>query len=222
MNGTAFDWLKMCSQVGPCLRPGGVELTDRALQVCALPAGSLVADIGCGTGGTLHHLEQSGRYRLVGVDRSEELLAEAAKRLQGARLLLGEADNIPLPTASVDLLLCECVISILENRKAALCQFSRVVKAGGYLVVSDLFRQGDYEITGSPQPPPCREEILDLLADHGFSLLVWENHQRLLKEFVVRMIFAGGCLPDQWQLGSKGNRSAMGYFLLVARKVREP
>nr|WP_279342451.1 class I SAM-dependent methyltransferase [Geotalea sp. SG265] len=212
----------MCHQVGPCLRPGGIELIDRALQLCTLPVGARIVDIGCGAGGTLHHLEQSGRYRLVGVDRSDALLAEAAKHLHTARLMPGDAEKIPLSTESADLLLCECVLSIVENKGASLAEFARVVKEGGYLVISDLFRKSSLEMAASPSTVPGREDLLQLLATHGFSLLLWENHDRLLKEFVVRMIFSGRCLPAPWGYGcSKGDLPAMGYFLLVARKERE-
>ena len=57
----------------------------------------------------------------------------------------------------------------------------------------------------------------------GFSLLLWEEHERLLKEFVARMILAGERLPDPWgcrqgQEKRKANRPQISYFLLVARK----
>jgi hypothetical protein len=57
----------------------------------------------------------------------------------------------------------------------------------------------------------------------GFSLIVWEEHDRLLKEFAARMVLAGQCLPDAWRPGQgqekdgKG-RGGISYFLLVARK----
>lgn len=219
MNETDFNWSELCSAVGPCIRPGGTELTERGLRVCRLPADALIADIGCGAGGTLQHLERSGHYRLLGVDQSEELLAEAAKRLQTARLLPGRAEAIPVSAETADALLCECVISILEDKGAAFGEFARVVKDGGYLVLSDVFRKGSH----GGASLPSREELLQLLSSHGFSLLMWETHERLLREFAVRMIFSGHCLPEPWGCG-KGqkdgtvDRSAIGYFLLVARK----
>ena len=204
--------------MGPCIRPGGPELTDRALELCRLPAGSLVADIGCGAGGTLQHLERTGHYRLVGLDHSETLLGEAATRLETARFIQGRAETIPFRNNTCDLLLCECVLSILDDRSAALDEFARVVKDGGYLVLSDVFGKG----TAPADDLLTEEEIRDLVSARGFTLLAWEAHDRLLKEFAVRMILAGECLPDAWRGDQRWkertmDRPVISYFLLVAR-----
>ncbi|WP_145024328.1 DVU_1556 family methyltransferase [Geobacter argillaceus] len=223
MNDTTFNWSEIGRVVGPCIRPGGPVLTERALEICDLPAGSLVADIGCGAGGTLQHLERTGHYRLVGLDHSETLLSEAATRLETARFIRGRAETIPFGSDTFDLLLCECVLSILDDRSAALDEFARVVKGGGYLVLSDLFGKGDHGTAGQADGLLLQQELLDSLSARGFTPLLWEAHDRLLKEFAVRMILAGECLPDSWgccqrQKGEKTDRSGISYFLLVARK----
>lgn len=223
MNNTTFNWSDIGRVVGPCIRPGGPVLTDRALEICSLPAGSLVADIGCGTGGTLQHLEQTGLYRLAGLDLSETLLREAAARLETARLIQGRADAIPFSNDTFDALFCECVLSILDDKPAALDEFARVVKTGGYLVLSDVFSKSGRGTAGEADGLLVREDLLESLAGRGFTLLLWETHDRLLKEFAVRMILAGECLPDTWGCcqGQKEKMTAqrgLSYFLLVARK----
>jgi hypothetical protein len=57
----SFSWPEIRRIAGPCIKPGGPNLTERALEICSLPPGSRVADIGCGASETLEHLEQSGR-----------------------------------------------------------------------------------------------------------------------------------------------------------------
>lgn len=52
-----------------CLRPGGVELTERGLTHCAFGVGERVADLGCGPGVTLALLAERG-LSPVGMDRS--------------------------------------------------------------------------------------------------------------------------------------------------------
>lgn len=220
MNDTTFNWSEIGRIVGPCIRPGGPELTDRALELCRLPAGSLVADIGCGAGGTLQHLERSGFHRLVGLDHSETLLSEAAARLETARFIQGRAETIPFRDGTFDALFCECVLSILDDRSAALAEFARVVKDGGYLVVSDLFSKGGHGTKAHADGLPSQQDLIDLVSGCGFTLLLWEAHDRLLKEFAVRMILAGECLPDSWGCGQrqKSDRPGISYFLMVARK----
>ena len=55
---------------GPTLRPGGFSLTRRAVELCNLPAGALVLDIGCGLGATVHWLEANFGLKTLGLDAS--------------------------------------------------------------------------------------------------------------------------------------------------------
>ena len=116
------------------------------------------------------------------------------------------AEILPFKKDSFDALFCECVLSILNDGVAALCEFARVLKEGGFLIISDVFGQGG---PGRGQPEAksqglrtkgllAKEDLLGLLTRLGFSLLLWEEHERLLKEFVARMILAGERLPDPW------------------------
>lgn len=227
----SFSWPEIRRIAGPCIRPGGPVLTERALEICSLPPGSRVADIGCGAGGTLEHLERTGVYHSVGLDYSEVLLGEAVPLLVPRRLVRGRAETLPFKNGFFDALFCECVLSILRDRIAALREFARALKEGGFLIVSDVFGQGNPK-RGQPETksqglptkgPLAKEDLLGFLRRLGFSLLLWEEHQRLLKEFVARMILAGERLPDPWgcrqgQEKRKANRPQFSYFLLVARK----
>lgn len=227
----SFNWPEISCISGPCIRPGGALLTERALEICTLFPGSHIADIGCGAGGTLEHLEQSGGHRLVGLDSSETLLGEAVSRLGSARLVQGRAETLPFKKDSFDALFCECVLSILDDRIAALVEFARVLKQDGFLVLSDLFRRGSSGqgmFDGESQKLRtqgllAQDDLIGHLTKNGFTILLWEEHDRLLKEFAARMILAGNPLPDIWgcgpgQKGKKSDRAALSYFLLVARK----
>ena len=44
---------------GEAMRPGGLMLTDRALEFCALPIGSRVLDVGCGPAASIEHLRDA-------------------------------------------------------------------------------------------------------------------------------------------------------------------
>ncbi len=224
MSDIIFNWSEICRSVGPCIRPGGTVLTKRALEFCALPAGSLIADVGCGAGGTLQHLERVGHHRLVGFDYSERLLKEAAAYLESARLIQGLAEAIPFRKETFDAIFCECVLSIIDDKPAVLDGFAQVLKDGGVLVISDVFRKGVFGKEGPADQLLTSGELLGLLTGRGFTPLLWETHEQLLKEFAVRMIFAGECLPDSWrcdqrQNGEKTGHPGIGYFLLVARKA---
>jgi len=228
----SFNWPEVRGITGPCIRPGGPVLTERALAVCNLPPGARVADIGCGGGGTLENLQRAGVYRPVGLDYSGPLLGEAVTRCGPGRLVRGRAETLPFKKDSFDALFCECVLSILSGRITALREFARVLKDGGFLIVSDVFGRGgpgQEQLEGKSQRRRtkgllAKEDLLGLLTELGFSLLLWEEHERLLKEFAARMILAGFRLPYPWacapgQERKKTDRAGISYFLLVALKA---
>jgi len=227
----SFDWSRIGSIVGPCLRPGGPSLTRRALRVCDLAPDSCLADIGCGPGGTLKNLGRAGFRNLTGIDCSEALLAQAGGHLKSVQLIQGKAEDLPLKANALDGLFCECVLSILDDKVSALREFDRVLKLNSFLIISDVFRR-DNPAQREHRPEsnevmsnglPGKEEIIGLLSKSGFSPILWEEHEKVLKEFAARMILAGERLPGPWARPQDRKEKKTGplpisYFLLVARK----
>jgi arsenite methyltransferase len=218
----------------PCMRPGGCVLTEKALEICGLPPGSLIADIGCGAGETLELLGKTGLYHAVGVDYSEILLQEATPRLVSGHIVQASADSLPFKQKVFDAVFCECVLSVLPDRRRALLEFAGVLKQGGFLILSDVFAR-DCPGPGSPENRSqetwgkgfiLKEELLSFLTGLGFSMLLWEDHERFLKEFAASMILAGERFPEPWgcfQLpeGKRPCRTGISYFLLVAMKQED-
>ena len=138
---------------GDAWRPGGVELTRRALAWCAsaglLAPGGLVLDLGSGAGATLHLLTQMG-YRAVGLDKHAEagLPVDAAPSAD-VRIVRADLERPPLAADSCDCIVCECVLSLLHNPLAALRAACRALRPGGVMVVSDLMLRPGYERPGS-------------------------------------------------------------------------
>jgi len=167
----------------------------------------------------------------VGLDPSERLLEDARTRLESTQLVRGWAETLPFKDLLFDALFCECVLSILEDSTRALLEWARVLRQGGFLILSDVFTKNGRAMA-SPEPhsprlpakgPLVREDLLRLLERLGFAVLLWEEHENLLKEFAARMILAGLRLPDSWCFGQewktrKGDGMKLSYFLLVGRK----
>lgn len=140
---------------GDAWRPGGVELTRRALAWCAsgglLAPGGLVLDLGSGAGATLRLLTQMG-YRAVGLDKhaGAGLSADAVPSADipqsaACRLVRADLERPPLAADSCDCIVCECVLSLLLNPLGALRAASRALRPGGMLVLSDLMLRPGYE-----------------------------------------------------------------------------
>jgi SAM-dependent methyltransferase len=105
----------------------------------AFPRGSAL-DAACGTGRFAHYLAARG-HQVVGVDSSPEMLARARERVPAAEFRLGDLCELPLGDDEVDLIVCALALSHLPALEPAMAEFSRVLRPGGHLVISDTHHE---------------------------------------------------------------------------------
>lgn len=214
---------------GPTLRPGGLELTDRAMELCRFPPGAELLDVGCGSGITVGHLRDRHGCDVRGVDTSAGLIAQGVERDPTLRLLRAPAEALPFSDGSLDGIFCECVLSLLDDPVRALREFHRTLRPGGRLVLSDLYLRRVSPETQA-ESNQCRQrsgiatsqEVQRWLAEAGFvGLVLWEDHTRKLTELAARIMLAQGNLECLAGLcGSE--RGKPGYYLLVTSKRGKP
>ncbi|MEK7473216.1 MAG: class I SAM-dependent methyltransferase [Patescibacteria group bacterium] len=93
-----------------------------------------VLDYGCGPGSNADALAGDG-IELIGLDASEDALAHAKATGKYAQLLRSVDETIPLPDASIDLILAADVLEHVDDKRA-LTEMYRTLKPGGFLVVT--------------------------------------------------------------------------------------
>ena len=208
---------------GTPLRPGGFELTQRALRSAGFSAGERVLDLGCGVGVATRLLRDHGCVAL-GVDLAEKRLALARSHEPGLLMVAGNAHRLPFADACLDGILAECSLSLIGYSAALLAECRRVLRPGGRIAVTDLFaRAGDGEL--SPLPGCLggmisQASILAAFAAAGFAVRQWEDHSERLKSFVAQLIFSGQGAEALWAGDGPAYSAALrarrpGYFLLV-------
>jgi len=95
-------------------------------------AGRDVFEAGCGTGLLLREMSRIARSA-IGVDLSRGMLATARER--GLRVVQGSVTDVPLPSASVDLVYSMKVLPHVPPIREALRELARLVRPGGHLLL---------------------------------------------------------------------------------------
>jgi demethylmenaquinone methyltransferase/2-methoxy-6-polyprenyl-1,4-benzoquinol methylase len=100
-------------------------------RVDAAPADT-VLDVATGTGAVARELLARKGCRVVGLDQSPEMLAEARRRLPAdVKLVEGNAESLPFPDASFDALTFTYLLRYVSDPAATLRELARVVRPGG-------------------------------------------------------------------------------------------
>jgi arsenite methyltransferase len=134
MTGWA-DWLVAQGEADAA----SVADVERVLEAAALRPGDTVLDVGAGLGLlTLAAHERIGDGWVIAVDPSvgalEDLLRLAhAANASGIMYLVGDAEVLPLPDASVDVAVLGAALSEVADPGAAVRELARVLRSGGRL-----------------------------------------------------------------------------------------
>lgn len=127
---------------------GAVELAlgvGHPVRYAGLVPGEVVLDLGCGAGidTLLAALAVGPTGKVVGLDMTPEMIDRARKHasLAGAahvEIVEGVMEEVPLPDASVDVIVSNGVLNLSTRKSRAIAEMTRVLRPGGRIAIADL------------------------------------------------------------------------------------
>lgn len=148
-----------------------------------IPPGGIVLDVGCGPASVTASLARAaGPGGLVlGVDRSEAMLARAVRAESGPQIgfIHADAQRLPLRDQTVDAVVSLAVLQLVPDPVLALTEMSRVLRPGGQLTVmvptaGRAARVWRRLASAGPQVFD-EDELGDILEDRGFASVRTKN-----------------------------------------------
>jgi len=177
--------------------PGGADSTKKLLSMGNVAPDDRVLDLCCGAGDSVRVCAELG-FDVCGVDRAS-VIEYTRKNDPDHRYLVWDLDdkeaNLPFEDGSFEVVLCECSLSLLEDKSSVVRDVRRILSRGGRFLVSDVY----------DGLPPDFE---------GFRRIWWKDATDALRLFIASWIWeTGKAFPSQ---SCRGGRK---YFLGVYEAI---
>lgn len=142
--------------------PEGAELglgCGNPVALASIKEGERVLDLGSGAGVDcfLAARKTGPKGRVIGVDMTAEMVSRARGNaasggFANVEFRLGEIENLPVETGTIDLVISNCVINLSTDKPRVFSEIMRVLAPGGRFMVSDM-------VTDGPLPARIRESV---------------------------------------------------------------
>ncbi len=154
------------------------------IALASLQSGETVLDLGSGAGFdcflAAKRVGEAGK--VIGVDMTTEMVEKARENASNGgyanvEFRLGEIEDLPVVDGSVDVVISNCVINLVPNKKRAFSEAYRVLKPGGRLMISDLIllqelpeviRESVQSYVGCLSGAILKDEYLRAIREAGF------------------------------------------------------
>jgi len=188
------------------------------IRLLDLPAGSVIADIGAGTGNYSNALARHG-YKILAIEPSE-LMRSQARRVPDVQWHAGAAEAIPLPDNSVEGVVCMLAVHHFDSVTLAATEFKRVCPSGPMVLLTIDPRLGEafwfseyfpeiYQRVFSTFPPV--EHVCSILSRHSGSTA--EISPWLLRQNAIDITMHSGWNRPEIYLDQSHRQNMSGFAL---------
>lgn len=153
-------------------------------QFARIKPGDTVIDLGSGAGNDcfVARAETGPTGKVIGIDFTPEMIKKARENAEklgfnNVEFRTGDIERIPVTANIADVVVSNCVLNLVPDKKRVLCEIFRVLKNGGHFSISDVVLSGELPeqlrkdaemyagcVAGAIQ----REDYLDYIRKTGF------------------------------------------------------
>ncbi len=180
---------------------GYAEDADLGLG-CGLPTafarikeGDTVIDLGSGAGNDCfvarHECGPTGK--VIGIDFTEAMINKARENADklgynNVEFRYGDIEHMPVADNSADVIVSNCVLNLVPNKKAVISEIFRLLKPGGHFSISDIVLVGqlpealrkDAELyAGCVSGAIQKEEYLSFIREQGFTDITLQKEKTI-------------------------------------------
>jgi ubiquinone/menaquinone biosynthesis C-methylase UbiE len=170
---------------------------------CGLPTefariskGDTVVDLGSGAGNDVFVARrlagESGT--VIGIDFTDEMLGKARTNAEklgytNVSFVKGDIESMPLDNDIADVVISNCVLNLVPDKKAAFSEIYRILKQGGHFSVSDIVVNGDLPegiqkaaemYSGCVSGAISKKDYLGVIEQAGFRNLLIQKEKKIV------------------------------------------
>ena len=165
-------------------------------QFALIQEGDTVIDLGSGAGNDafIARHETGDKGKVIGIDFTEAMINKArinADKLgyNNVEFRFGDIENMPVADNTADVIVSNCVLNLVPNKKAVIAEIFRTLKPGGHFSISDIVLVGDLPdalrhdaemyagcVSGAIQ----KDEYLNFIEKQGFTNITIQKEKPIV------------------------------------------
>lgn len=189
-------------------------------QFARIKKGDTVADLGSGAGNDcfIARAETGEEGKVIGIDFTAAMIEKArhnAEKLgyNNVEFRQGDIEHMPVSSATIDVVVSNCVLNLVPNKDAVIKDMYRVLKPGGHFSISDIVLTGTLPealqnaaemyagcVAGAVQ----KNSYLDLIQSNGFiNVTIQKEKKIVVPDDILKNFLSAGEL-EQFKANEAG------------------
>lgn len=204
-------------------------------EFAQMKEGDTVVDLGSGAGNDAFIARRivGEKGKVIGVDFSDSMIEKARSNaeklgLNNVEFRAGDIEKLPIAANRADVILSNCVLNLVPNKRAVFSEIIRVLKPGAHFSISDIVLEGTLPeplqkaaemyagcVSGAIQ----KTEYLDIIKQAGFTDI---TIQKVKKITVPDSILLDFLTPDQLENAKKNDLGIYSITVFAKKPCCEP